>query len=352
MSHVNNFDFLRHLFALFVIITHSYALTGATEEDFLWTLTGKTVSLSSIGITGFFALSGYLITISLMRSKTIVSYLQKRFLRIYPALLLNILFIVLVVGPIVSALSFYDYFTAVSTKSYLLHNLVLHTQYEFADLFLNNPYPKAVNGSLWTIPYEAFFYVLILSLWWFKTHKYMFRIALAIMLTFAFYVRAFNPSLQNFNIDKIDLVGSLLLNLSVYFLSGSFLASLGDFYIKNRKYFLYVALLLLFILSFVGQFSLAQFILLPVIVISFGTMATPVIVNTGKWGDFSYGIYLYGFVVQQILMHYWSLSAWELMLLASIVSTLLAAVSWHVVEKRALRLKKYKLDQILSGLKN
>ena len=76
----NNFDFLRLLFATFVIITHSYPLTGAPEIDWLNQLTEKQLTFSYIGVRGFFIISGYLIFESLIRSETLASYAKKRHL--------------------------------------------------------------------------------------------------------------------------------------------------------------------------------------------------------------------------------------------------------------------------------
>ena len=97
----NNFDFLRFLFALFVVISHAYALSGTTEEHsgVNWLSNGQ-LSFSQIGFSGFFIISGYFIFQSLQRSKSLSEYYKKRFLRLFPALavvLLLSLFLVLFV---------------------------------------------------------------------------------------------------------------------------------------------------------------------------------------------------------------------------------------------------------------
>src|SRR6476646_3313529 len=85
--HQNNFDFLRLIFALSVIITHSYPLSGLPEIDPLHRLTAGQLSFSYVGVRGFFVISGFLIYESLMRSKGLDDYFIKRILRIYPGLL-------------------------------------------------------------------------------------------------------------------------------------------------------------------------------------------------------------------------------------------------------------------------
>ena len=83
----NNFDFLRLIFASFVIITHSYPLSGIKECDFICQLTFGQVSFSYVGVKGFFVISGYLIFQSLQRSENIFDYFWKRLLRLFPALI-------------------------------------------------------------------------------------------------------------------------------------------------------------------------------------------------------------------------------------------------------------------------
>ena len=60
ISRTNNFDFLRLIFASLVIITHSYALSGATVYDPLARLTQGQMEFSYLGVHGFFIISGYL----------------------------------------------------------------------------------------------------------------------------------------------------------------------------------------------------------------------------------------------------------------------------------------------------
>ena len=92
MRHTNNFDFLRLLFAVWVIITHSYPLTGQPEQDLLWKITNGQTVFSYISVRGFFAISGYLIIQSLLRSNNLIDYYWKRILRIFPALFVVLLF--------------------------------------------------------------------------------------------------------------------------------------------------------------------------------------------------------------------------------------------------------------------
>ena len=86
MDRSNNFDFIRLIFATFVIISHSYVLSGDTEGDFLYRITNGQTMLSHIGVSGFFVVSGYLVFQSLCRSLSVREYFIKRVRRIVPAL--------------------------------------------------------------------------------------------------------------------------------------------------------------------------------------------------------------------------------------------------------------------------
>src|ERR1700761_9194934 len=102
--HKNNFDFFRLVFATMVLITHSYILTGLPEHDIFSTWTGGQISCSSLGVKGFFIISGYLIFQSVLRSKNWGDYMVRRILRIYPAYIV-VLFIAILLGYFISELS-------------------------------------------------------------------------------------------------------------------------------------------------------------------------------------------------------------------------------------------------------
>src|SRR5882762_7976735 len=151
----NNFNSLRLLFAVFVVISHCYPLSGATTGDYLNRLTNGQVSFSFIGLSGFFIISGYLCFQSLERSHTLVSYFWKRIRRIYPGLIAMLLMTVLLCGVVYEG-SWVDYFSSRSVWTYLSSNLLLvKQQMEIDGVFTHNPYNPAINGSLWSLLYEV-----------------------------------------------------------------------------------------------------------------------------------------------------------------------------------------------------
>ncbi|MBC6989911.1 acyltransferase family protein [Hymenobacter sp. BT491] len=177
-SHRNNFDFLRLLFATFVLITHSYPLTGVTEADILAQVSHGQTSLSYIGVRGFLLISGFLITKSLLASKSLKDYLFKRAVRVFPAMWLTLALTVLLAF-FVSGKSIGPYLIHYSSRDYLIFNAVFKVQYFIDGVFMHNPFPRYVNGSLWTIQYEVFFYIVLGACYFLRKH----RTAMLVVLT-------------------------------------------------------------------------------------------------------------------------------------------------------------------------
>jgi peptidoglycan/LPS O-acetylase OafA/YrhL len=336
--HRNNFDFSRLLFAIFVIITHSYSLSGIPEKDWLYSITHGQTSLSYIGVRGFFIISGYLIFQSLERSKTITSYYWKRILRIFPGLFI-VLLLTVIFGFVVFEGSFGMYLKTRTMWTYIPNNIVLYRlQNQIEGIFVKNPYPGIINGCLWTLPYEFFFYICISLLFFFKKNiKYILVSILLILLLIArlFYIHEF----EKYSYASLD--GIYVADMGAFFMGGAFLSAIKIEKIPYKSFVLITLLVLFIILTSCNYFEKSQYILLAPIVIIFGILSTPYINSiSAVLGDFSYGIYIYGFPIQQTLMHYYHFNFWELMLASIPLSVLFGALSWHFVEKKALQLKK------------
>src|SRR5689334_791706 len=141
----NNFDFLRFISSLFVIISHSYSLPGKDEEELMVVISNHTYHFSSFGLICFFVISGYLVSQSLFNSSSLINYAWKRFLRIVPALCGVTLFSVLIVGPLFTTLDLSGYFGFPHTYTYLRNvAVIVPPQWDLPGLFLSNP-EKSVN---------------------------------------------------------------------------------------------------------------------------------------------------------------------------------------------------------------
>lgn len=137
-DHHNNFDFIRFVAASFVLISHSYPLLGRSDEPFKAFVGYETGGEIAVAI--FFVISGYLVTGSFLRSRSIGDYIRKRSLRLLPALFIVVVLSAFVLGPILSTLSLRDYVLHPQTW-YYLRNCVLYTGYHLPGVFAENPYP-------------------------------------------------------------------------------------------------------------------------------------------------------------------------------------------------------------------
>ncbi|HLA56785.1 MAG TPA: acyltransferase [Flavobacterium sp.] len=340
MIKANNFDFLRFVFALLVVVSHSYVLSGnAIQSQWIYQLTSGQIEFSNIGLNGFFVLSGYLIFKSLERSKSLAEYYWKRLLRLFPAL-----FVVLLVTVLAAPLVYENavpYLKNHSVLTYLPNNLSLyHLQFGIKGVFEDNPYPSAINGSLWTICYEFSMYVLLSVLFFVRRNTK----TMAVLISAAFLVLFI---CHNFFIGQLgahrllSMQGNHFINLGAFFVGGSVLASWHLEKLRHKRMVL-MGFIIIMILAFSLHFySEIKHIIFPVIVLLTGLCPMPFFSSFGKkFGDMSYGIYIYGFPIQQTLMHFFGMDTMTLMLTSVILSMIFGYISWHLIEKNILKYKK------------
>ncbi|WP_055435398.1 acyltransferase family protein [Lacinutrix algicola] len=336
---INNFDFLRFVFATLVLVSHSYPLSiNNGETEWLLKITNNQISWSSIGLAGFFSISGYLIYQSLQRSKSLIDYFWKRILRLFPALIV-VLLLTVFLAPFVYE-SNVPYYKNGSAYYYFFRNISLYNlQYSITGVFENNPYPKAINGSLWTICYEFTMYSLLAFFYFVKTKTNLIKVS-TLVVFIAMYV-GYNFFMDNLGgISVLGMYGSSFLKLCTYFVFGSVLAM---FKIENLKYkniVFWSTLVLVLVAVWFDFYKLVTHFTLPIIILLFGLKPLAYLKNFGKYGDASYGIYIYGFPIQQTLMYYFDFGIMALMFYSILLSFIFGYLSWHLIEKKALIYKK------------
>ncbi len=153
----NNFDFLRLLAAMMVLYSHQYALLGHAQPPAL-----PGVSFGELGVCIFFSISGYLVTQIWTRDPNVIRFAAKRFLRIWPGLFIATCFCALVIGLIATDLPWLAYLRSPEMHGYFT-SLRMKMQFSLPGVFLGIPFPRAINGSLWTIPPEVSCYIALLS---------------------------------------------------------------------------------------------------------------------------------------------------------------------------------------------
>ena len=338
-KHLNNLTALRWFAAGLVLYGHSFVFLGLPEPLFL-----QWVPLGPVGVYTFFAISGYLVAQSWERDPHVLRFLAKRILRIFPGLIVCTLLSVLVLGPWLTTLDAKTYWTNEHTRGYLT-NIALYMTYHLPGVFAQNKLPHAVNGSLWSLPVEFFMYLLLALLGlmgtWFQNQKRGVWLTGLVTISFMALVAVWAlPSTEALVVYRTDLRQIPL--CGVYFMVG---ASLYQF--NLNKHFnlsnVVLAVVLWLCLSREPQlFAMASWVVLPFVVLAFG-LSRHTWLSRWHQRDYSYGIYIYAFPVQQTVVSFWPQMPLAAYLLSTFVITVaLAATSWHFVEKPALKLKPFR----------
>ena len=159
----NNFDSLRILAALGVLVSHAFPLSGAGDREPILQISLRQTTAGTLAVSVFFVISGYLITKSYDRSHSARAFVIGRVLRLVPALAVVELLLSFCAGPLLTRLSTADYLSQMSLYTNILVNLsCLGFRDGLPGVFLHNPFPHAVDGSLWTLEYEVACYGMVL----------------------------------------------------------------------------------------------------------------------------------------------------------------------------------------------
>jgi peptidoglycan/LPS O-acetylase OafA/YrhL len=329
-SRDNNYNAVRLMAAIAVIVSHSYLILrpGEGVEPLSW----SAYNLGATAVNVFFVLSGAMISRSYARHPDLVRFIKARLLRIYPGLIVASLVTAVLIVPFATEVPATNYLTAPSTWFY-----PLQVTYDFADARLFDAFTHNIredtNAPLWTIRYELFAYVCFaaLVLWGIVDRK---RLIMVAMLGSGIFL-----GLADILYLTATLPGALL-RFSFAFLIGVVAFQWAD------RIHLSIGLA---IISIVLSFALAGFpgdkvfsiLLFGYAALTFGG-ATPSVLPIIQRHDLSYGIYLYGWPIQQGISHH---IAWDgplifaHMAIALVCASGLAVISWFFVEKPALSIR-------------
>lgn len=328
-SHCNNFDFIRFAAASLVLFNHHYTLTGRAELSFLGINT-----LSGLAVSVFFALSGYLVTQSWFADPHPWRFALRRILRIWPALAVVVALSVFVLGPALSVLVPKAYFLRTETWRYF-SSLFMQPAWFLPGVFETNA-STAVNGSLWTIPLEVQCYFALMLAGLVGILAAPRNLARFALLYIAWYTLFHRPELR----------GSIhyLYEFGAYFMAGAFLSATREHWRGHPLIWCAGAALAALSAWYGGLRYLGTLIGVSWLAIYLGQMRTPVISRFGRFGDFSYGMYLFAFPVQQtvIMLFYPQTGFWGNLLLAFALTLACAVASWYGIEKPALAFKPRK----------
>jgi len=327
----NNFDLLRFVFSFVVFLVHAHALSGVPELAIF----SRYLS-SEIAVKSFFVVSGFLIFMSYENSGSVSAYFGKRIRRIYPAYVFVILASVLL-GAVFSSYGLSEYLSFPLLK-YLAANLLFlnFLQPNLPGLFQHNLL-QAVNGALWTLKIEVMFYLLVpLAVMAFGR---LGRLPVLVVL----YVGSVAYSAV-MGALAAQTGSGLYLELQRQFPGQLcfFVAGAAGYYyfpyLSRHALPLMIAAVAAFVLRDGLPWVLVQPLALGMVVVYIACFF-PHLGNFGKYGDFSYGIYIVHFPVLQLLIAYGRFEAapWLALLTATVLIVSAAILLWHLIEKPFLR---------------
>ncbi len=339
-SRGNNFDCMRLALAVLVIYSHAFPLGAGSEEmEPLKRLSHGQVTGGGLAVDSFFVMSGFLIAASARRSPSVLSFLRKRFSRIYPAFVVSAVLGAVVVLPLASA--HFASASALRNLAEFVFQTLRLTEFHYTGAFAANPYPGVINGSIWSVPYEFWCYLGIALL--LVTGMLRQRGVLAGLFMAAWAISLISQ-MRHWNF------GGKLLGAALG--SPQFWARLLPLYLAGVVFYEYRERIPLNAKLALGSavalgagcwFSFGWTLLFPVAgtYLLFWLAFTPAVRwhGFGRFGDFSYGTYLYAFPIEQMLMQAFGHPVRPLVLFACATPlTLMAAVaSWYGVERHFLQ---------------
>ncbi len=361
------FHFLRHILAFIILFHHSRILlrgidvvTGDYVKGNILSTVGGDFSLADFSVEllrpflfalvgGFFALSGFLVADSAIRTKDIKVFLTFRILRIFPALMSEVTLSALLLGVAFTTLPLSEYFSSPMLYHYF-GNILGDVHYFLPGVFVNNPISGMVNGNLWTLPSEFHCYLIMAGLMLTRVlfNQRMFLVVFIILSIAALLLPFFTDWVTRS--DNTHFSGWFIVYL---FFAGVFCSLFSSRIPMNI--WIFTALGILYV--FTMLFSVSDFfsgLCLVYCTLYLGTLKYEWFDKLVK-ADYSYGSYLYGYPIAQSVVYVLMgigittmPKALALPLVFGItfaLTILFASVSWRFIEKPCLNLKKYFLKK-------
>lgn len=332
----NNFDLLRFIAATMVVFSHSYLVTANFAREPLARLVGF-LDLGALGVKIFFAISGFLIMKSLYRQPTLAAFVYARALRIFPGLLVTALFCGFVIGPVCTTLPLKSYFTDSGLYDFLWRLPTVHNfNNALPGTFKSNPYPVSINSPIWTLAAELLLYLLVL-IWgvvlliWHKRFGLLLKATPVLIVVALFFAGIYYAPWYMgyvYSWGSLFVMGALChifskrIVITPLILVGLLIISGLLFHYRST--------------IFQGSFN----VLLVYGIFLFAYHPRLQVKSFHKLGDLSYGLYIYTFPIQQLIVaKIPTIGVAANFFMAYIPALGLAALSWYYIEKPALKLK-------------
>ncbi len=338
----NNFDLLRLYAALQVLLMHTlhHLFLSSGYEVMGGVLMFKSFISYTPGVSIFFLISGFLIAMSYEKNSNLKEYAKNRILRIYPALYINILIsagILYYFGFIEFNLEFFRWLVA-QMSIIQFYNTEMFREFGVG----------VINGSLWTISVELTFYIA-LPVMYFLYKKSRWIVGVILLVSFALWVYD--------TTSNRDIFYNKFLHVSIFPYLYLFLIGIGfyKFYdnlkiLIEKKFFLWFLLFTIFNIA-VNYFNITtnnivyifKWVIFSFMVFSFAFSFKGFSKKLLNGNDFTYGIYIYHMLIINILVHLKMVGEIKYFIYVFLGSIFLGVLSWYMVEKPFLKLKKYSL---------
>lgn len=344
-SRDNNLNLLRFFAAFAVVWSHAFIVVGgdlATEP--LMNEVGYT--LGHLAVNVFFVISGFLIAQSLVRSKDMFEYFSARFLRLIPGLFVASVITVFVIGPLFSNEGPPAYFSYLSTWAYVpLTSSMLVDNGQLPGVFANVPFALELNTPLWTLRWEAMAYVglAVLGMLGLMSTKLRFAAVLALFVALYLVVTIYTDLRET--IAPVDHI----MRFGLCFLLGSAAYMFRD-KIPVTLVLVIPLVLLPAVLRDTDFYQMAFILAIAYTTFWLAYVPAGFVRQYNKIGDFSYGIYIYGFPIKQIVITLMpELDPLSLMAIVTPLIIMVAAASFYFVERPALH-KRHLLAAKMRGI--
>lgn len=325
----NSLNALRLLFAVLVIVSHSWPV-GGYGEDPGW----GDQDLGDWAVAGFFVVSGYLITMSRLNARSFADYAWRRMLRIYPAFFISLCAVAFLFAPLSVLLASGSY-NLLAGVQFVAQNMgVLILQPTIAGTLGGSPVPDVWNGSLWTLFYEVVCYAAVGALVSLCPKRMLNAVVVAAFAacTLLLCIEVFSPV----EIPILIVKGA---RLGAYFAAGAVLLLFGK-RARFNAYLLAAAAMLVALTILTSTFQVFAGLPLAYLVLALSTSLP--LRTVGRKNDISYGMYIYAFPVQQILALALAGSGAPVPVfigLSVLLTVPFAYLSWVLIERPLMRFK-------------
>lgn len=330
---INNFDVLRLIFASMVMLFHIGVLTQVPSLAWL-----QTYVSSAFGLQGFFFVSGFLVTLSYDKSSNLASYAWKRARRIGPAYVTVVLlaafgFVML------SALSWTEYFASHEWRSYVFWNLLL-MNFVSPDLpsVFEDHYKQAINGSLWTIKVEVAFYCMMPLMAYLGRHVGKWKAMIGLLFASIIWRVGLDLYGTHTGVDFWSKLAIQAPGQFAFFVAGAIAYERTHLGLPPPQAWMAALAVATYALTsglfheLVAPFAVG-------VAVYWAAIGAPFVGRASRYGDFSYGTYLYHWPIIQMLI---ALGAYTYSPAAAVATTiaatlLMAVCSWYLVERHFLQ---------------